>query len=53
MTCDSRSYLVLNAMPYLGKYTRRVADADNVRQHAGNCDAASAVVELKAFGVTA
>jgi len=47
MVCDSRLCFMLNAIPYLGKYTRRVADADNIRQHAGDYNAASAAVESK------
>jgi len=50
MVCDSRSYFMLNAIPYLAKCTRRVADADDVRQHAGDFDAASTAMESKAFG---
>jgi len=47
MVCDSRLSFMLNAIPYLPKYTRRVAVADDVRQHAGDFDAASAAVESK------
>jgi len=47
MVCDSRSCFKLNAIPCLAKYTRRVADADDVRQHAGDFNAASAAVESK------
>ena len=47
MVCDSRSKFMLNAIPYLGKYTKRVADADDVRQHEGDFDAASAAVQSK------
>ena len=47
MACDARSKFMLNAIPYLGKYTIKVADADDARQHPGNVDAASAFVETK------
>jgi len=47
MVCDLRLCFMLNAIPYLVKYTRRVADADDVRQHAGDFNAASAAVESK------
>jgi len=32
---------------YLGKYTKKIADAEDVRQHAGNHDAAIAAVQFK------
>jgi len=31
----------------LGKYTEKIADAEDVRQHAGNHDAAIAAVQFK------
>ena len=38
---------MLNAIPYLGKNRKSVANVGDFLQHAGDCDAASAAVEEK------
>jgi len=47
MACDSQSYFMLNAIPYLGKNRKSVANVGDFLQHAGDCYAASAAVEEK------
>ena len=46
MACDARSKFMPNAIPHLGKYTKKIADAEDVRQHADNVRAASPAVDV-------